>query len=961
MPNTLSERHRAAHPVAWTYLKSVSYGNDAPGSTAAFHFTLVLDYGEHDPTAPAIDDAGTWTVRADPFSNHRAGFERRCTRLCQRVLMFHDVAELGSSPQLVAALELSYDENARATTLTAAQRRGYMPDGAGGTTTQTLPPLSLTYTSAAIAETLSFVDGLDDLPQGIDPRNTRWVDLDGEGLTGLLGQWGGAWYYQRNDGGGRLGPRVRLGRRPNVDMGASGVRLMDLGGDGKLNVVQMRGPVRGYHERDADKGSFLPLKKIRDLPNVDVEGDNVRMIDLTGDGRADLLVTETAVRPTGGAAWWYESRGTEGFGPGKRSFVPRDEAEGPRVLFSGGNEIIFLADMTGDGLSDIVRVRYKGVCYWPNQGHGRFGAQVQMEAAPLLDRRERFDPKRVRLADIDGTGPADLLTIGPNNVRLWRSRSGNGFDAVTELTRLRGVSDADNVQLADILGDGTQALTWSSPLMSRRDRPLRYLSLMAEGRPYLLKQIDNKLGRTTTVRYTPSTTFYVADRKAGTPWASRLPFPVQCLSRVEIYDAVTGWRFIHSYRYRHGYFDGHERPLRDSGPETGRGFGMVEQRDTESFSDFDGATNASLAHFASPVVTKTWFHTGAWPSQDALEAVYATEYADLGAGAHRPRPNLLPDGLTPEQRREAAYALRGKPLRVEVSADDGTAEADIPYTVVATTYELRALQAPADFELAGIGPRHRPGVMQVLPRETATWHTERDLSDPRLSHTLMLDVDAYGTVLRQADVVYPRRGSGHPAEQAQGKVLVTSRQVIHDDVDVDRLHLAVAVSEESWELSGVTLSESAAPTIASLNADFDGATEIDFSTTASGAVEKRRLSRTETRYWDDALSAALALGALGSRALVHDKRLLVMTATTRSDRFGTRVTDAMMTEAGYVLHGTDWWLPSGVATLDSANFYRPSAVTDPFGHSSTITTDAHKLFVTAVTDPLGNTVTAAVS
>ena len=37
-----------------------------------------------------------------------------------------------------------------------------------------------------------------------------------------------------------------------------------------------------------------------------------------------------------------------------------------------GTLAVFLADMSGDGLTDLVRIRNAEVCYWPNLGHGRF-------------------------------------------------------------------------------------------------------------------------------------------------------------------------------------------------------------------------------------------------------------------------------------------------------------------------------------------------------------------------------------------------------------------------------------------------------------------------------------------------------------------------------------------------------------------------------------------------------------
>ncbi|HWR25414.1 MAG TPA: hypothetical protein VN278_04175, partial [Methanosarcina sp.] len=52
-----------------------------------------------------------------------------------------------------------------------------------------------------------------------------------------------------------------------------------------------------------------------------------------------------------------------------------DEEKGPRLIFADGTQSIYLADMSGDGLTDLVRVRNGEVCYWPNLGYCRFGAK----------------------------------------------------------------------------------------------------------------------------------------------------------------------------------------------------------------------------------------------------------------------------------------------------------------------------------------------------------------------------------------------------------------------------------------------------------------------------------------------------------------------------------------------------------------------------------------------------------
>ena len=63
-----------------------------------------------------------------------------------------------------------------------------------------------------------------------------------------------------------------------------------------------------------------------------------------------------------------------------------------------------------------------------------------------------------------------------------------------------------------------------------------------------------------------------------TRWRSRLPFPVQVVARVEVIDEISGGKLATEYRYHQGYWDGEEREF--------RGFGLVEQFDTETFDRF---------------------------------------------------------------------------------------------------------------------------------------------------------------------------------------------------------------------------------------------------------------------------------------------------------------------------------------------------------------------------------------
>lgn len=925
---------RVRSGVAYAYPKRVFYGNATPGTSSNWKFELVFDYGEHHTTVPTPSEAQDWAVRSDPYSSFRSGFDQRCYRLCQRVLMFHRISDLSANPVLVRSTDLTHEASAHLTKLTQVVQRGWKPDGSGGYTTEAMPRVAFGYSEAVIGQQVQLVDGLDDLPQSLDLSRWQWMDLDGEGLNGLLTEQGGAWFFKRNEGEGTLGAIQRLPERPGVSLG-SGARLLDLGGDGKLDIVQLTRPMAGYQERDAD-GSWGRFHTFDQVPEVDWSDPNVRVIDLDGDGHADLLVTEHE------AFRWYPSKAKDGYGAAHRVRKAHDEEDGPKLLFSSEGESIFLADMSGDGLVDLVRVRNRAVCYWPNLGYGRFGKKITMAGAPAFDSPDRFDPGRVQLADVDGSGPADLVYLGPKHVRIWRNASGNSFASPDELTRLPGVDSARTVQVADLLGDGTACLVWSSPLLGDRVHALRYVRLMSEGKPHLLVNVDNGLGRETRLTYAPSTKFYLADRRAGHPWATRLSFPVQCVETVTVLDHVTGWKFSNRYAYHHGTFDGAEREF--------RGFGMVEQWDTESVSDFEGATNGAVAHYVDPVRTRTWFHTGVLTKHRSLLDAYASEYWSGDTSAASLPSCSVPEGLSPEERRQAYRALRGRVLRQEVFSDDESGDADKPYTVTQTTYGVRRLQPQGE---------HRHASFLVVDDQTLSWSYERNASDPRVSHSLALDVDDYGKVVLSAAVSYPRRS---PVEDEQGvtSVLVTETDLIHDDSSDDQYHLALAYQTRLYELSGLDEDDTSPLTVDGLNSELSSATEIDFedAPTGSPTVEKRLLQHTKTLYWNDALTGSQTEGTVGSRALVYESYALALTPGLVSNVYGTTVTSTDLTNAGYELSNSAWWVRSGRNRLVASHFYQPDRHSDPFGNTTEISWDSHDLAITEVEDAVGNTVSA---
>ena len=141
-------------------------------------------------------------------------------------------------------------------------------------------------------------------------------------------------------------------------------------GDGQLDVVSFEDSDPGFFERTEDR-EWTPFRTFSSLPRLNWSEPNLKFIDVTGDGLADILLTEDRVFTV------WTSLGSTGFAPAEQVCTPWDEETGPAVVLSDGTETVFLADMSGDGLSDLVRVRNGEVCYWPNLGYGRFGARVE--------------------------------------------------------------------------------------------------------------------------------------------------------------------------------------------------------------------------------------------------------------------------------------------------------------------------------------------------------------------------------------------------------------------------------------------------------------------------------------------------------------------------------------------------------------------------------------------------------
>ncbi len=773
------------HATAQRYLTAVYYGNRVAGRTlpglmtetaiSEWLFLVVLDYGERSVdlmTTPAwvAPGSGDWLCRQDCFSSWEYGFEMRTRRLCRQVLGYHFTQALAgaseSAPEQVSRLILTYNDSPAVTTLASIQQVGLEPDG----TLTSLPPMVFGWNPFITKPETSWQER-EDLANLNAWQPYQLVDLNGEGLAGVLYQDSGAWWYRAPVRKPGKDADAVIWDKPAPLPAIPALRdrgmLIDINGDGYMEWVVSSAGVNGVYARTPERGwlNFSPLSAFP----VEYQHPRAQLADASGSGLADLvLIGPKSVRLYIGTGEGWEKA---------RNVIQPDGVTLP-VAGSDGNVLVAFSDMAGSGQQHLVEIKEDQVRYWPNKGHGEFGTPVVMSGwtAP----GGIFNPQQLYLADIDGSGTTDVIYALSKKFLVYINQSGNSFSEPFEVLLPEGVryDNTCDLQVADIQGLGIASLVLTVP----HPEPRHYVCHLSSIKPWLLNQMRNNMGQRHNFTYRSSVQFWLDEKQdaaaAGEPVpASYLPFALHLLSRTDITDEITGNHLVSTARYRYGAWDGKEREF--------RGFGFVELQDTDT-QESEGTTT----EISQPSISRRWFSTGLpaiddqlvanwWAGDSAAFAHFSPRFTSGYADNEQP---YIPDDS------EVFWLRRGTKgmlLRSELYGQDSSKQQIVPYQVSESRPQVRLVAAAAEGGYPIILP---------LTAETRTYTYERISNDPQCSQQVTLTSDQYGQPLFAFTLNYPRR-----AKPATSPYPDTLPETLFDSsYDDQQQQLVVTRQENHW-------------------------------------------------------------------------------------------------------------------------------------------------------------------
>ncbi|MFV0446568.1 MAG: toxin TcdB middle/N-terminal domain-containing protein [Planctomycetaceae bacterium] len=493
-------------------------------------------------------------TRLDSFVNRRAGFD---VETAKRLAQIRIVSMREGGRKVLRRYDFTYAQDPlRKTSLL----QSVSLSAGEGDAAQQMPVLQMGYSELDLTisapQELASKGGNSELPDLDDP-NVSLIDLAGDGLPDIIATTATGTFVWRNLGDGNWAEPSKVEDLPGQRaLGDAVLQFADLEGNGTLDLLIQDGSGSGFLRNDAG-GMWQPFQPYGHALPFDVTDPELRLIDVDGDGRID------AIRSADDALEIHTNNGTRGWSVHPLR-IPRiyDKDVFPDVFFSDPR--IHFADMTGDGLMDIVELRDRDISYWPYLGHGQYGHRRKMENLP--DVPAGVPVENLVLVDVVGDGTADLVLTESDRITIWLNFDGRAFGepvVIEHGPQTRGA----RTYLVDVAASGRAGILYNRNAAGGAINRYGFIPLGQARTPFLMTRIDNGMGSITEMTYAPVETMRGPARRAGKDWTSFLPFPQQVLTSISVRDVFVSTRAVARFSYEDGHYNGERREF--------RGFGKV--------------------------------------------------------------------------------------------------------------------------------------------------------------------------------------------------------------------------------------------------------------------------------------------------------------------------------------------------------------------------------------------------